>query len=398
MEDDMAELGFRVFDADNHYYEAEDAFTRHLEPGMEKRCMQWAEIGGRKRLLVGGRLNRFIPNPTFDPVARPGCLDEFFRGNNPEASDMRTLFGQLEPLSPAYRDRDARLELLDRQGIEKCFLFPTLGVGMEQALRDDPPAERAAFRAFNRWLEEDWGFHYQGRLFGAPYMDLSDVDDAVKELDWALERDVRVVCRVAGPIQTATGMRSPADPYFDPFWARVNEAGITVAMHGGDYGYGRYLEDWGEAGGLEAFRGSPLKTVMLGNRAPYDTMAALICHGLFRRFPNLRIASIEMGSNWVPWLFQSFRRVYGQNPKAFGENPIDTFRRHIWVSPFHEDDVPLLRDLLGAERLLMGSDYPHAEGLAVPTDYVYELKDFSEEEIRRVMRENALELSQPRQA
>jgi predicted TIM-barrel fold metal-dependent hydrolase len=55
--------------------------------------------------------------------------------------------------------------------------------------------------------------------------------------------------------------------------------------------------------------------------------------------------------------------------------------------------VALLRDLLGAERLLMGSDYPHAEGLATPTDYVYELKDFSEAEVRRVMRDNALELS-----
>jgi predicted TIM-barrel fold metal-dependent hydrolase len=137
---------------------------------------------------------------------------------------------------------------------------------------------------------------------------------------------------------------------------------------------------------------------MLANRAPFDTMAALVCHGLFARFPNLRVASIEQGSNWVPWLFQSFRRVYGQNPRAFAENPLDTFRRHIWVSPFHEDDVPLLRDLLGSERLLMGSDYPHAEGLAEPTDYVYELKDFSDQEIRQVMRENALALSQRRPA
>ena len=55
-----------------------------------------------------------------------------------------------------------------------------------------------------------------------------------------------------------------------------------------------------------------------------------------------------------------------------------------------------LRDLLGADRLLMGSDYPHAEGLAVPTDYVRELVGFSDEDVRKVMRENALGLSQPR--
>jgi len=392
----MAELPFRCFDADNHYYEALDAFTRHIEPGFEKRCMQWAEIDGRQRLLVGGRLNRFIPNPTFDPVARPGCLDEFFRGKNPEAADMRTLFGRLDAIHPSYRDPAERVLVMDEQGIESCFLFPTLAVGMEQALVTDLPAQRVAFRAFNRWLHDDWSFNYQSRIYAAPYMLLSDVDNAVAELEWALERDARVVCMVAGPVVTDAGSKSPADPHFDPFWARVNEAGVTLAYHGGDNGYGKYVEEYGEPGDLESFKGSPLSGIMLGNRAPFDTMGALISHRLFERYPNLRVASVEQGSNWVPWLFQQFRRVYGQSPKAFAENPIDTFRRHIWVSPFHEDDMPLLRDLLGPERLLMGSDFPHAEGLARPTDYVYELKDFSQEEVRLVMRDNALGLASRR--
>ena len=75
----MAELDYQVFDADNHYYEATDAFTRHIEPQFARRAMQWAEIDGRTRLLVGGKVNRFIPNPQFDPVARPGCLDDCVR-------------------------------------------------------------------------------------------------------------------------------------------------------------------------------------------------------------------------------------------------------------------------------------------------------------------------------
>jgi predicted TIM-barrel fold metal-dependent hydrolase len=393
----MEQLPFLCFDADNHYYEAIDAFTRHLERGFEKRCMQWAEIGGKTRLLVGGRVNRFIPNPTFDPVAKPGCLDAFYRGQNQKGtSDLRALFGELEPIRTEYRDREARLLLMDRQRIEKAFLFPTLGVGMEQALVGDLPAQRAAFRAFNRWLHEDWGFSWRERLFAAPYITLSDVGEAVAELEWALERDVRVVCMVAGPVRTATGATSPADRRFDPFWARVNQAGITVAYHGGDYGYGKYVEDFGESGELESFKASPLKGILLGNRAPFDTFAALICHGLFQRFPNLRVASVEQGSNWVPWLLQSFRRSYGQTPQVYSEDPVETFKRHCWVSPFHEDDVPLLRELIGSDRMLMGSDYPHAEGLAEPTDYVHELKGFPEREIRRVMRDNALELSQRR--
>ena len=65
----MAQLDYLAFDADNHYYEAVDAFTRYVDPKMAKRTMQWAEIDGKQRLLVAGRVNRFIPNPTFDPVA-----------------------------------------------------------------------------------------------------------------------------------------------------------------------------------------------------------------------------------------------------------------------------------------------------------------------------------------
>ena len=97
-----------LFDADNHYYEAPDAFTRHVPKAMHKRCMQWAVIDGKKRLLVGGRVNRFIPNPTFDPVSKPGALDAYFRGQV-SGGDMRALFGELDPIDPAYRDVAARV-------------------------------------------------------------------------------------------------------------------------------------------------------------------------------------------------------------------------------------------------------------------------------------------------
>ena len=92
MADRSTELGFELFDADNHYYEATDAFTRHLEPAMRKRTMQWAEIDGRTRLLVAGKVNRFIPNPRFDPVAKPGSLDDYFRGRK-AGDDIRAAFG-----------------------------------------------------------------------------------------------------------------------------------------------------------------------------------------------------------------------------------------------------------------------------------------------------------------
>jgi hypothetical protein len=151
-------LDYPAFDCDNHYYEALDAFTRYMDPKLARKAVQWAVIDGRPRLLVAEKINRFIPNPTFDPVAKPGCLDAFFRGDNPEGLDIRTAFGQLEPIRPAYRDREARLKLMDEQGVEGCLLFPTLGVGIEHPLRHDAELTHATLHAFNQWLDEDWGF------------------------------------------------------------------------------------------------------------------------------------------------------------------------------------------------------------------------------------------------
>lgn len=386
------ELEYRAFDADHHYYEAEDAFIRHVDRRMQERCMSWAEVAGRKRLMVGGRLNRFIPNPTFDPVAKPGCLDDFFRGRNPEGKDMRELFGQLEPISPAYRDRDARLKQLDEQGIEGAFFFPTLGVGMQESLRNDPEAASAAFSGFNRWLEEDWGFAYENRIFAAPYISLMDLDWAERELESLIERGARLISMVPGPVPQGEGSISVADPCFDGFWGRINEARIPVAFHAGDSGYRKFTsEAWGGTREFRAFAFNPIVTC-LSPEPIQDTFAALICHGLFDRHPGVRVASIECGSHWVIDLARRFKKAYGQMPTAFTRDPLETLREHCFVAPYYEDDIPTLRDIIGAESILFGSDFPHAEGLAEPMSFLSELEDFSADEVRRVMRENSFSL------
>ncbi len=392
----MVDLPFEIFDADNHYYEAEDAFTRHLPRNMRRRCMDWATVKGRKELLVAGKINRFIPNPTFDPVAKPGCLDQYYRGNNPEGHTIREAFGELEPIRPEYRDRDLRLEVMTKQRIERAIYFPTLGVGMEEALKDDTEAVHTAFESFNRWLLEDWGFAYQERIYAAPYIPIMDRDRGIRELEWALEHDARFIVMRPSFVYDKAGSRSPGDSYFDPFWKIVNDSGITVVYHGGDSGYGKYAADWGEGGNIASFKNSPFRSISMPSKPPFDLFAALISHQLFARFPNLRIASIEMGSFWVPWLFQSMGRAYGQEPSQFVEDPAETFRRHVWIAPFHEDDIGLLRDLVGAENMVAGSDWPHAEGLTDPTDYALDLKALSDDETRLVMRENAMALSQRR--
>lgn len=387
----MTDLGFKPFDADNHYYEATDAFIRHIDPSMAKRCMQWVELDGRQRLLVGGKVNRFIPNPTFNPVSKPGALDMYFRGKV-AGGDLKSMFGELDQISPAYRDRDARHALMNEQGLDAAFFFPTLGVGMEESLRHDIPALTAAFRAFNRWIDDDWGFAYKSAIYAAPYITLADPQWALDELNWAIGRGVRIIVMRTAPVPAPGGQtRSPGDAIYDPFWARAAQARVTVAFHSGDAGYGKYVDDWEPGGDFEAFKFSALRT-MTGDRAPFDMFAVLVCHGVFTRHPDLRCASIESGSEWVKPLIKKFKKAYAQNPFMFGADPIEQFKKQVWIAPFYEDDIRGLADEIGVERVLFGSDYPHAEGLAVPMAFVNDLHGFSASETRLIMRDNALEL------
>jgi len=381
-----------IFDFDNHYYEPEDAFTRHQEGRLANRGIRWADVDGKRRILVGGAINSYVANPTFDPVSRPGALYDWYRGN-PRRQSIREAFGELEPIRPEYRDREARIEVMDRQGLAGIVLFPTLGVGIEDALKHDSEACVAVFRAFNRWLDEDWGFRYRDRILAVPYVPLLDPAAAAAELRRVLDAGAAVVNVRNGPVPVPGGYRSPFDPLYDPFWSLADEALVVVATHAGVDGYDAVVKMWEPEGGESSLFRSPLRGVVTKGRAVTDFYAAALCHRLFERHPRLRMASVENGASWVPDLLHRLDEAANRNPDYFPEHPRDLFGEHVWITPFWEDRVP---DLLGdvrADRLLLGSDWPHAEGMREPADFVSEaLQGLPGDDVRRIARENALEL------
>jgi predicted TIM-barrel fold metal-dependent hydrolase len=195
------------------------------------------------------------------------------------------------------------------------------------------------------------------------------------------------------------GSRSPGDPEFDPFWARVQEAGIFVSFHASDSGYDRFVRMWeGGRGEFLGFVHTPFKTcVSVLDRAISDTVAALICHGVFDRFPGVRVACIENGSGWVKFLFERFELAFGQQPKEFQRHPIETFRRHVWVSPFYEEPIDELAELIGVSQVLFGSDHPHPEGLADPLSFLDDLEGIAPADQQRIMSSNLRALLAPAQ-
>ena len=114
---------------------------------------------------------------------------------------------------------------------------------------------------------------------------------------------------------------------------------------------------------------------------------------LFERFPDVRIASVENGSEFLRDLFNKLRSTDHKMPGYFTEDPAESFRRNVWMNPFWEDDVHEVVELMGSDRVIFGSDWPHIEGMPRPLDYVAELKAFDDDARQRILRDNARELT-----
>ena len=378
-------LPYPTFDADNHLYETRDSFTRHL-PDRYKNAIDYVELRGRTKIMIKGTVREYIPNPTFEVVARPGAQEEYFRVGNPEGKSYREIVGEPMRAIPAFRKPAPRLELMDELGVDRTLMFPTLASLLEERMRDDPELTHAAIHSLNQWLYEEWGFNYENRIFTVPIVTLPIVEKAIEELEWVLERGAKTVLIRPAPVPAYGGSRSFGFPEFDPFWQAVVDADILVSMHSSDSGYARYQSDWTGPEEMLPFRLDTFRAMSVGKRPIEDTMAAFVCHGVLARFPDLRVASIEAGGSWVRSFLEHLADTYKKMPQAFDGDPIEQFKRQIWISPFHEDDLAELIGLIGADHVLFGSDFPHPEGLAEPTSYVDHLPPgLAESDLEQIM-------------
>ena len=383
---------YPLFDADNHMYETEEALTKFL-PAKYQGAIEYVQVRGRTKIAVRGQISDYIPNPTFSKVARPGAMEDYFRNGNPEGKSKREIFGDPMESIPAFREPAPRLQLMDELGIEKTLMFPTLASLVEERMRDDPELIHAVIHALNEWLHETWPFQYKDRIFTVPVISLPIVEKAIEELDWCVERGARAILVRPAPVPGLRGPRSFALPEFDPFWKRVVEHDVLVTMHSSDSGYSRYTSEWdGASREMLPFQTNTFHMVNEW-RPVQDAVASWVCHGALFRFPELKIAVIENGSSWVAPLLGTLADVYKKAPEGFGgQDPVEAIKRSVHVSPFWEEDLAALSDLIGVDRVLFGSDYPHPEGLADPASYIDVIKDMSPEHQAKIMGGNLARL------
>jgi len=222
----------------------------------------------------------------------------------------------------------------------------------------------AGIRAHNRWLV-DWCNEFPERRAGIGQIFLNDIDDAIEDVRWIKEHGLRGGVLLPNIPPSATWMKPIYDPEYDRLWAVCQDLDVPINIHGGTGApdYGPY----------------PVSMLLYITEVTFYSQRPLvhmILSGVFERFPRLKVVLTEQGCAWVPPLLERLDGVirgiretgatgeirYGRE-HVLPRDATEYFHQNVWmgVSQPGPADVAV-RDKIGADRFMWGSDYPHDEG------------------------------------
>ena len=275
---------------------------------------------------------------------------------------------------------------MDADGIYAQILYPSVCEEGARMFGDDRELQRACVRAYNEWLLE-FCAQSRGRLFATATIPATGIEDAVAELEWALRSAIQGVLISTFP--NGSVEPSVAD---DPFWARLEEAGVPVALHIGSF----------HADGPPARRNFdpgavlPRACVSKSGANTVPLVARMIFSGMFERFPRLKVLLVEANIGWIPSMLEQtddmflryrwFTDTAGKLPTM----PSRVFHRNVWAT-FMIDTVGIeLRHRLNIDHLMWSTDYPHT-GTDWPNSRVTIERVFRgvpRDEVRRMLHTN----------
>lgn len=335
-----------VIDCDAHILEPADLWQRYLEPRFRDRAIRIESRDGVERLIIGEQV----------------VLEGVVAGLGGAEADKAELFGgklsYVRDNPPDSYDPRARLARMDAWGIEHSVLFPTIGILPFPT--DDLDLANAYCRAYNTWMAEFCHADLR-RLAPIALVNWRDVEAAAAELDRCLELGFR---GLFVPPETVDGRR-PADAHFDPIWSRCQEAGVPGCFHvivrfsGAAVPFAAWHET--SPGPLFGFG-------MGGTGQLIPAMASVVTDGLFERFPRLSIVSVEAGCGFAPYLMDRLDAKYEafRSLLPLPRKPSEYIRSNCYfVAEQGERTIDMALDLVGRERILWGSDYPHVDALDV---------------------------------
>jgi predicted TIM-barrel fold metal-dependent hydrolase len=253
---------------------------------------------------------------------------------------------------PGASDPLARLALMDRQGVAASVLYPTMGLGIEDL--PGPEFRLALARAYNSWIAEFCAVD-PIRLRFAAVIPLADVDGALAELERSLAEGASAV--MLGPLPT-DGKVDLGDRSRDPLWSALVSAGIPAVVHAANPD--------SPSLGLSRFWKSRSQWQM---GVPFLLQLAVlhvIDGHVLDRFPDLRVGFFEGDVGWLPHWLGRLQETYEK--LALVSKPptlpaLEQFRRSCVISGEPADPgLAHTAELIGAERVLWASDWPHLDG------------------------------------
>ncbi len=264
-----------------------------------------------------------------------------------------------EQVRPAAYDPAAYVAENELDGVWGSVIYPSQGL----VLFSVPNTEvvTASMRAYNDWLAEFCVGHGD-RLKGIAMVNVDDVDAAVRELERVRELGLAgVLITVKPPVWAPFH-----SPVYDPFWAAAQDLELPISFHTAtDRGDPRA----GDAAFTLDVKSVPPSVFVNKDHQVRQAMADLILTGVLERFPALAVGSVEHELAWIPFFLDQMDYTYTDRPRRgdwyrfreAGARPSDFWRRNCFAS-FQEDAHGIrLRDVIGVETLMWGSDYPHTE-------------------------------------
>ncbi|PZC47361.1 MAG: hypothetical protein C1O27_001308 [Chloroflexi bacterium] len=241
---------------------------------------------------------------------------------------------------------DERMSRMDEIGVDIQVIYPTL---MLSALTPRPDVELALCRSYNRWMADRTAAS-QGRLRWVAILPLLSIDEAVKELRYAVDHGACGLYKRA----LDCGGRGVGDPYFFPLYEEVSRLNVPICFHTGD--------TFGGNPALTEFSSSFSGAVSLGNLLTISAFINLVLNNVPSQFPNLRFGWIEASASWVPYLVHDLEAKQKRMNSLKFEFARELFGQgRFYVTCDTMDDLSYILPYGVEDCLILGSDYGHQD-------------------------------------
>lgn len=330
-----------VISSDSHVFEPPDLWTERIDSKFKDRAPHMERVGGVDHLVVEGD----------QMIAGIGLISN--AGARFDAPETISAHGRFEDVHTGGYDPNQHISDMELDGVSGEVLYPSQGLFYFKIA--DSALMSAVFRAYNDWLAEFCNTN-PDRLKGVAMISLDDVREGIQEL----ERTAKLGL-VGGMItEYPTEDRRYDSPEYESFWAAAQDLNMPLSLHTATRREGTSRGAGGT--GIRDASGRANKVFW-----PATSICDMIFSGVFERYPKLKVAIVEFELAWAPHLLGTMDYTYNERHEEatyrFKGNllPSDYFRSNVYLS-FQEDAVGLrMRDVIGVDTLMWGSDYPHSE-------------------------------------